>query len=268
MILRPLKSFLAQLRLSLATSLQYRANYALAFMSVAVGAAVEVTLWRLVLQDRGQVQGFGLEDLLIYLVVANVTSMLCVNWENVLSFSEEVRSGRISRHLLKPMPLFHITTASWLGEKLPIFFGTIPVFWGLSMLWPVIFNPGTTEIAMFASGLAVAIWLSAEIYFLITISAFWIAENAGIAIAFNVLRWAFVGVAFPLSFYPKWLTQFLDATPLPYIVYYPALAFMGRLAPQVFLMKLVFAILIGIALTILRKVMWHMAEHRLQTVGG
>ena len=268
MSLRPFKAFAAQLRLSLATSLQYRANYALAFLSVAVGAAVEVALWRLVLQDRGQVQGFGIEDLLIYLVIANMTSMLCVNWENVLSFSEEVRSGRISRHLLKPMPLFHVTTAAWLGEKIPVMLGTIPVFWGISVLWPVIFNPGPAEVAMFVAGLGVAIWLSAEIYFLITMSAFWIAENAGIAIAFNVLRWAFVGVAFPLSFYPKWLTQVLDATPLPYIVYYPALAFMGRLAPQIFLMKLAFAILIGIALTILRKAMWQMAEHRLQTVGG
>jgi ABC-2 type transport system permease protein len=260
--------FFAQMRLSLAQALQFRSNYALTVLSVATGAGVEVALWRLVLQSRGQVKGFGLEELIIYLVISNVTSMMCVNWGNVLQFSQEVRSGRIARHLLKPLPLFLVATADWIGDKIPIFIGAVPVFWGISYFWPTIFHPGVQETSMFFAGLCISLWLSAEIYFIITLSAFWIAENSGVAIAFNLLRWAFVGMAFPLSFYPKWLTDVLDATPLPYIVYYPTLAFMGRLSIQVFAMKLVFALLIAVATSLLRRVLMHMAEHRLQTVGG
>lgn len=256
------------MRLSLKSSLQYRTNYALIVLSVVISAAVEIALWSLVMKKRGQVAGFGLDELLIYLVIANITAMTTVNWDSVMEFSEEIRSGRIARHLLKPMSLFHVTTADWLAAKIPVFIGIVPVYAALGYFWPVLFQPSLLEIAMYALGVAISLWLCAEIYFLIMISAFWVSENSGIAIVFNVFRWGFIGAAFPLSFYPKWLVDVLDATPLPYLAYYPTLALMGRLPAKVFLLKTAFALAICIAHTILRRVLWKMAEHRLQTVGG
>lgn len=269
-LLRPerWRAFYGQMRLSLKSALQFRANYALIVLSVVISAAVEIALWSLVMKDRGQVAGFGINELLIYLVIANITAMISVNWESVLNFSEEIRSGRVSRHLLKPMSLFHVTTADWLASKIPVFLGIVPVYVALGWFWPVLFQPSLTDIALYILGLAVSLWLCAEIYFLIMISAFWIADNAGIAIAFNVFRWGFIGAAFPLSFYPKWLVDILDATPLPYLAYYPTLMLMGRLPVKIFLLKTAFALAICVAHTVLRRLIWKIAEHRLQTVGG
>lgn len=260
--------FWAQLKLSFKISIQYRADYLLTVLSLVIAAGVEIALWRLVMKDRGQVASFGIVELLIYLVVANITGTLTVNWSAVMEISEEIRSGRVSRHLLKPMSLYSVATADWLAYKIPMFIGVIPVFVTLGILWPVIFHPSLLEIALYAMGLGTALWLCSEIYFLIILSAFWVSENSGIAIAFNVLRWGFVGSAFPLSFYPKWALDILDATPLPYLVYYPTLVFMGRMAAKAFILKMSFALAMGLALTILRRVLWKMAEHRLQTVGG
>jgi ABC-2 type transport system permease protein len=267
-ITQTFRLFKAQLRLSLTSSLQYRADYLLTILSVAISAGVEIALWRLVLQSRGQVRGFGLDNLIIYLIVANITAMFSVNWESVLTLSEEVRSGRVSRHLSRPLSLFIVATGDWLAGKIPVFIGSIAVFAALGFIVPHLFHPSVADIAMYLSLLSFAIWACAEIYFLIILTSFWIAENEGIAIAFNILRWAFVGSAFPLSFYPEWVAHILDATPLPYLVYYPSMALLSRLAPARFFIRLVSIFAMALVLTSLRRFFWKLAEHRLQTVGG
>ncbi len=264
----PARLFLAQLRLSFASALQYRADYVLTVFSVAVSAAVEIALWQLVLKKTGQVHGYGLADLIAYLILANVISMMCVNWESVIDMSEEVRQGTVSRHLLKPMSLFSVATGDWLARKFPVMLGAVPVFIGLHYWNPLQFHPHLDHILMFLALMLISLWLSAEIYFLIIVSAFWLSENQGVAIGFNVLRWGFAGTAFPLAFYPGLLVRFLDFTPMPYFVYYPTLALLGRLPTEEFILKFLYAVFVGCALSFNRWAAWHAAERRLQTVGG
>ena len=259
---------MAQLRLSLASALQYRADYLLTIFSVAVSAAVEIALWQLVMKKTGQVRGYGLADLVAYLILANVISMMCVNWDSVMEMSEEIRQGTVSRHLLKPISLFSVATGDWLARKIPVMLGAFPVFIALHFWNPLLFHPHLDQVLMFFTLLAISLWLSAEIYFLIIMTAFWLSENQGVAVGFNVLRWGFAGTAFPLVFYPGLLVKFLDATPLPYFVYYPTLALLGRLPTEEFFLKFFYAIFIGCALSFNRWAVWHAAERRLQTVGG
>ncbi|MBI3557261.1 MAG: ABC-2 family transporter protein [Deltaproteobacteria bacterium] len=264
----PARNFLAQLRLSFVSALQYRTDYLLTVFSVAVSAGVEIALWQLVLKKTGQVRGYGLADLIVYLIVANVISMMCVNWESVLDMSEEIRQGSVSRHLLKPISLFSVATGDWLARKIPVMLGALPVFAGLHHWIPLQFHPHFNHVLMFFALLATSLWLSAEIYFLIIMTAFWLSENQGVAIGFNVLRWGFAGTAFPLAFYPGLLVKFLDATPMPYFVYYPTLALLGRLPTEEFFLKFLYAVFIGCALSFNRWATWQAAERRLQTVGG
>lgn len=262
------RSLYAQTRLSFLASVQYRANYLMAVLSVAVSSAVEIALWRLVLQRRGQVMGYGLNEFLVYLILANVVAMLRVNWDSVLSMSEEVRSGAISRHLLKPIPLFFVATGDWLARKIPIFGGALIVVLGLMLWYPLTFHPTFQNFLFFFMFVVVSLWLSAEIYFLIILAAFWVEENSGVAIAFNILGWSFLGVAFPLSFYPVWLQRLLDATPMPYLVYYPVMTLMGKMTLNMWALRWGCAFLMALALRFFRRAMTRVAENRLQTLGG
>lgn len=263
-----LGSFFAQLRLSLITAMQYRANFLLTVVSVVVGCIVEIALWRLVLKDTGHIQGFGLHELVVYIVLANVINMVCVNWESAIDLGSEIRTGAISRHLLRPISLFSIATAEWLAHKIPVMLGALPAFIGLHHFMPAFFAPGAANLAMFAALLALSLWLSAEIYFLLVLAAFWVSDSEGVTVAFNIFRWGFAGQAFPLSFYPSWVMGLLDATPMPYFVYYPTLALMGRMTSELFVAKLALGTLMALALTILRRLVWHSAQRRMQTVGG
>lgn len=264
----PLRAFRAQLRLSWVSALQYRADYVLTILSVAVSAAVEIALWQLVLKKTGQVRGYGLADLVAYLIVANVISMMCVNWESVLDMSDEIRQGTVSRHLLKPISLFSVATGDWLARKFPVMLGAVPVFIALHHWNPLQFHPHLDQVLMFLALMAVSLWLTAEVYFLIIMTAFWLSENQGVAVGFNVLRWGFAGTAFPLVFYPGLLLKFLDVTPMPYFVYYPTLALLGRMPAEMFFLKFLYALFIGCALSFNRWACWQAAERRLQTVGG
>jgi ABC-2 type transport system permease protein len=260
--------FWAQLRLSFVSAIQYRADYILTIMSVAISCVVEIAVWRLVMKGTGQVAGFGLSELIVYIVAANVINMMCVNWESVLSISAEIRSGTIARHLLRPISLFQVSTAEWLASKSPVIVGAVPVLFALHFAAPYEFHPSVGDVAMATAFLVLSMWLSAEIYFLIIVTAFWISENEGVAIAFNILRWGFVGQAFPLTFYPRWLLHVLEATPLPYFVYYPTIALTGRMGGSDFTLRAAYGIALGIAFYGARQAAWHLAERRLQTVGG
>ncbi|MAJ45074.1 MAG: hypothetical protein CMF96_10075 [Candidatus Marinimicrobia bacterium] len=80
--------------------------------------------------------------------------------------------------------------------------------------------------------LTLAVFLSYSLYFLIVCCAFWFGEVRVLILAFNLSSRVFAGSIIPLEFFPNYMLQFIQNTPLPYLVNIPVNIALGKIPAE------------------------------------
>lgn len=249
---------------------EYRSLSVVWFLSSLAVPLLMLVFWLGATKAQGSsVFGWNYSDFATYyLFVALANSLFVAHIEDSVA-TEDINKGELARYILKPFPYFSFNL---LGESpWRLIQGVFAV---ISILIIAFFAPGIVHMTSSPLLLTLAI-LTAFFAFLMSFAfkmcigllAFWFTEIGGIIQLNEIIFSICAGVVIPLVFLPESLKLALNILPFSYIVYYPILAFLGKLTLmqelQVILVQLIWmAVFVG-----LYKILWRAGRRKFTTVG-
>lgn len=230
--MKRLKKYWPFMRASIMQMFIYRGTVWLWLIVDVFQFAMTVFLWKAVYETNNVINGFAFTEMLLYYLLTNLFFVFS-DVEAIYAVAEEIREGRISLYLTKPISYRLRLYFELLGRALGI----------LILLIPVVLMTGTALILIFDIQWAVTFEqvLVALLYvplvftlvfsfsFLFGTFSIYTTNVFGISIFASVFLRAVSGQLIPLAFYPSGLLSVLSALPFRFVSY-PPLVLLGKVA--------------------------------------
>ncbi len=261
---------LALLRIGFLDAVQYRIEAFIWFLFDLLPPIVMVYLWLAVYEERADVAGYSLDQMLGYYVgVLILTTLLTshVEW----GIAHDVRQGLLSALLLRPVsPWTHwfMDNLAWKGARglfltpsTLILIVALGGYLSLPRLSPL-------GVVLLIVSLVLAYLLCFTLKAILGMAAFWMTDVMGLIGVWEVLMLVLGGTVLPLELLPLPLQWIATVLPFKYIFAFPLTLGLGRLEPAEIWSGLVIQIAwLGIAL-LGARLAWRRAIRRYEAVGN
>lgn len=166
-----------------------------------------------------------------YFLLLIASSFLDVHIEESVA-REDIQQGGLSKYLIKPFSYF------WFKffEEIPWrmiqgFFGLV-IFINAFLFLGNFINLNNSIEGFFLSLIIMifALFISFIFKMIVGISALWITDYSGLEQLVGITMLIFAGFIIPLEFFPSWLKTISYFLPFSYMIYFPVVAFTGKLA--------------------------------------
>lgn len=210
------------------------------FLTLLIGPSILMLFWGGAASGGRAIGEDWTFSLLVsyYLFVVIAQVMLTSHIEDEVA-RQDIKDGNLAHYLLKP---FSYYTFKFLFE-LPYRiiqggFGFIIIFLFSLFIGKIVITNSVSVLLLSIVIALLAFIISFTFKMLMSMSAFWIVESKGLfeAIAANVLILS--GGLMPIDLYPSWLSTIASSLPFSYVVYYPIIAFEGKLS-EIELLKVI-----------------------------
>lgn len=224
-------------------------------------------LWQVTYSETGATElgGLTLAQMLWYLAVTESIILSAPRVSQVVD--QDVRTGQLAVHLLKPLsyPLYCLGNS--LGERSVRFFLNLSV--GLFM---VLFFAGPIDlrfesVLFLLLALPLAFVLDFLANFLIGLFAFWLEDTTGLMLIYSRITMILGGMLIPIELFPEYMQPWLKVLPFASIVYGPARMFVAPDAQQFGSLLMNQAIGI-VAVALLVFCVYRLASRRIFANGG
>jgi ABC-2 type transport system permease protein len=249
--MRYLRLLALELRLSLATGMQYRWNFVVDGLVSCLWTALGLVPLYIALHDRPPVAGWTFDRALV--VVGFFTLLRgvldgAVN-PSLLAVVEQIRQGTLDFVLLKPADAqFLVSTARfevWKGLDVLAALGILA--WAFRQLGH---GPSAAGVVLAVGLLVCATMVLYSLWILVVAAAFWVVRLDNLAFLFGAL---FDFARWPVSiFRGAFLLLFTFVIPLGLMTTYPAEALLGDLVPRTAL----YSLLGSLAFAALARTVW------------
>jgi viologen exporter family transport system permease protein len=249
----------------------YRWNFLLRTIFGIVPLIGMIFIWRAVFESSGKpIAGYDYSSMIFYFMVTVSLDNLITPTEDEWQIAAEIREGRISAYLIKPMNYLLYRITAYLSYRLlyiavvlmPIL--VLAVFFREYIRLPTRFSTWPV--------LGLSTFMAAGIQFFIAYGiamlSFWILEISTIVFILYSFEYFLSGHVFPLDIMPPWLQGFLHWSPFTYELFFPAQIAMERVRGAALWEGL--AIQAGwlIFFAVLARVVWKQGLRRYQAFGG
>ncbi len=207
----------------------YRLNFILWRVRSVIVILAVYFLWSALFQNNNVLFGYTKAQMLTYVFLVLILRSIILSLKS-FDISGEIQDGKLSNYLVKPLNYHLYWFAVDISDKLlNILFSILEVIILYFILRPPLyFQTDPTQLAVFL----VAVIGAMLLYFILGNAAsnlsFWLPGNAW---GFWFLLFIFVellgGVTFPLDVLPKSIYQLVMLLPFPYLIYFPANAYLG-----------------------------------------
>lgn len=197
-------------------------------VSLFVGPAyftVQYFIWRAVFEHNESVNGFTLEQMLVYYGIVTLINYCIMDFAD-WNLQMLIQTGKFITFMLRPVSHRYFALSQKVGHRLlGCVLEFIPVF--------IIFYPvfGILLIPAHFAWTAVSIGLGFLMMFLVDycigVTGFWLVRTGGVRRMFLLLRDIFAGAFIPLTFFSAGMQKILFFMPFQYISYVPARVFIG-----------------------------------------
>lgn len=217
-----MKKYFACTYISFLQSLQFRLGAFITVVGNFIYIAIVYNLWKGIYNSAGVeiINGLSFSDTMIYLVLASALNSSLDSFL-VWKMSEDIKSGKITLDLLKPLNYFKYKAFLYFGEMSFTFIVTfIPTFvfvyfiskFGFELNWNLIF---------FFLSIIFSMFLNVTFDFCVGILGFYTKSVWGV----NTLKEAVVmllsGVLIPLNFFPNFVRNIITYLPFQAIYNLP-----------------------------------------------
>jgi len=184
-----------------------------------------------------------------------------------IEIDEDVRTGRLSVQLLRPMSYALARMSQAMGERIVRFgvnvaTGTVVA---LLLVGPIAISLET--IAMFALVLPLAFILDFLGYFAVGLCAFWLESTIGLSLIYTRLTMLLGGMLLPMEMFPVSIQPIVRWLPFASMVYGPARVFVAT-ERSVFLHTLLAQVVALACFGIVVLTVQRMALRRIESNGG
>lgn len=181
----------------------------------------------------------------------------------------EIQEGNLSPFLLRPFSYY----LTHLFDELP--YRVMQGLYGIISL--IIFFVFLNKSLMFTQpliGIILSIIIAINAYFLsftfkmlIGFMAFWLTEIKGLFEVLEVILTVFAGYLLPIALLPDWLSTIAYYLPFPYMLYFPIIAFEGKLASLELIKIVITQIGWLVILGIVCRTLWNFGVKRYSGLG-
>lgn len=224
-----MRKYLTLFRINWQTTLQYRWSVVIYLGGYSLYIAVLLHLWTAIYREGGGVGTYALPDILTYYLLQLVMHSIVfsyVSWDLI----QHVREGEISNFLVRPIdPFRYYLVLDLSGRVLESLFvlGAVGILVFL-VAGALRFPPDGMHVLAFLVAVGLAVLLSFEMDFAIGMAAFWFVQVKSFRQILQSLILFFSGSLLPLDLFPPWLQSMAQWLPFPYLVYFPASVYLGR----------------------------------------
>lgn len=228
-----MKAYAVAYSIALQETLQRRLSF---FMERVGSFAVVVSLysfWSVLLGDKPDFLGYTRPEMLTYSLVLNFLMSFVFTGRGWLLVGE-ISSGRVSSYLVRPISYQGYSLALDLAQKSVHAVSALIEIAVLTLVVGGLFLPREPSAwLLFTATTVTASLLFFFLEFCVSSLAFWTSESGGPLFCFELFVQFAAGAFFPLDVLPEGLRRVLESTPLPYMAYYPARIFLGKIpAPE------------------------------------
>jgi ABC-2 type transport system permease protein len=248
---RYLTLFATQLRTSIATAMQYRANFFIEIILSVAWLAIALLPLIVLFDQRDSVAGWDRPSALIVMAyfMAVKAIMEGMVTPSLVSLVEKIRTGAFDYVLLKPVDAqFMVSTAGYEPQKAIDLIGAIVLAcYAFSQrgIWPTAGQLGMGFVLLVSGVLAMySLWI------ICAAASFWVVKLDNLIYLlqaiFDTARW-------PIQvFRGAWRFVFTFVIPVAIMTTFPAMALLGKLSPRTTLLTLGGAL----AMLIISRLMW------------
>lgn len=217
--------------LGVQSTLVYRVNFLVRALFGLVPLLALILLWRAIFENGGgDVGGYRQAEVITYYLVVNVVVALTSVTEDDWQIAADIRDGRISQFLLKPIDYLRYRLCLFVAGRLvytvAAFIPTAAFLWfqRMDLLPPA----STLHLAAFLVSLVLTALLQFLVSFTMALLAFWVLEVATFIFILFAFEYVAGGHLFPLDMLPGAVQRALELTPFPYMLYFPVQVYLGR----------------------------------------
>ncbi len=249
----------------------YRWNFLLRSLFGIVPLIGTVFIWRAIFTERGaSIGGYEYESMIFYFLMTMLVDNLVTPTEDEWQIAADIRDGRMSAFLIKPMNYLSYRLSLYLSYRALYTIVTILPVAVLFFFFREYVRLPEHPLTWVAFGISTA--LAACIQFFIAYSlamlAFWILEISTVVFILYSFEYFLSGQIFPLDIMPAWLQGFIHWSPFTYELFFPVQIYLERVRGSELLQGLGVQIGWVVALWGLARVLWHCGVRRYQAVGG
>ncbi|MCC6235879.1 MAG: ABC-2 family transporter protein [Verrucomicrobiales bacterium] len=260
------------INIGIQSTLVYRVNFVVRALFGLIPLFSLILLWRAIYEGASgpQVGGYTLGEVITYYLMVNVVVALTSVTEDDWQIAADIRDGRISQFLLKPI--------DYLRYRLCLFAAGRLVYTAAALIPTALFlwtqrehlqlPPSPTHAAAFGVALVLTALLQFFISYTMALLAFWVLEVATFIFILFAFEYAAGGHLFPLDMLPPAIQQALQFTPFPYMLYFPVQVYLGRATPAEIGQGLVVQALWVAVVYLLARAVWARGVKHYSAVGG
>jgi ABC-2 type transport system permease protein len=249
----------------------YRWNFLLRALFGIVPLVGTVFIWRAIFEARGApIAGYEYATMIFYFLLTILVDNLVTPTEDEWQIAADIRDGRISSFLIKPINYLGYRLTLYASYRLLYTVVTIVpvgcVLWwfrdylhwpDLSVTWPA-----------FALSVAMAGLLQFFVAYALAMLAFWILEISTVVFILYSFEYFLSGQIFPLDIMPAWLHGFVRWSPFTYELFFPVQIYMERVHGAELWRGLATQAGWVMVMWLVATAMWRRGVSRYQAVGG
>jgi ABC-2 type transport system permease protein len=249
----------------------YRWNFILRSAFGIVPLIGTIFLWKAMYagDPNRQLAGYEFGQLIMYFAMVVLVENLITPTEDEWQIAGDIREGRLSALLLKPINyLFYRFTlyASYrLLYTLVILPGVLLIFFFLRSYITLPSDPGTW--LAFAVSTMMAGLIQFFIAYTLAMIAFWLLEISTVVFIVMSFEYFLSGQLFPLDMLPPWLGTIIRWSPFPCEIYFPVQIFMQRVTGPALWQGLAIQAAWVIIMYLLATTLWRAGLRKYQAVG-
>ena len=235
------KKYLPFFRASMMNMYIYRGTIWLWMLVDVFQFAMMVFLWKSVYQFNDVISGFTFNEMLVYFLLTNVFFVF-TEVDAVFAMSEEIKEGRISLYLVKPISYKARLFTEILGRAMGILllFVPIAILMGIALtfIFDIVWTVTLIQALVCLLYFPLILLMMFEFSFFFGTLVIHTSNEFGLVIFMSVFTRVMSGQLIPLSFYPQYLLNIVQYIPFRFISY-PPLILLDKISIQDALMGLV-----------------------------
>ena len=248
---------------------EYRVNHILSILVIVLPIIFIVLLWEAVFGNAVMIGKYTKDKMIAYYV-------LCVLIQDMVyagvhyEIASDIREGKLTNHLLKPINYLGYCFAVKLGTNIPyvIIAGGVISLYTLMITKAFYFQQDIILLVCFFAAVGLSFILSFLISFFMSLVAFWMEEISAFEAILTVVLPVVTGALLPISLYPGWAQSIIYILPFQYLLYFPVEIYLGNMSSVEISRGLILMILWIFAIYGVTYVLWKRGLRQYQAYGG
>jgi ABC-2 type transport system permease protein len=263
-----IRTYRALLVAQIQAAAQYRVQSILWMLFSVIRPVIFLAAWVAVANAQGgQIGAYDVRDFAAYYVALSLVTNLTMSW-NAYDFEFEVRMGRLSPKLLRPLHPIHYAVVENIVWKLTTAVPLAIVLVFVSITFDARFRTTPAHLLLFLPSVLLAAILSFLAGWVLATLAFWTTRVHAISTFWDRAAFIFAGQIAPLALLPGPLQAISLALPFGYILGVPAEILRGGVSvPTALLLMAGQAFWIVVFYVALQRV-WRVGVRQYSAVGA